>query len=127
MTEVSHPPFTVTRAAVEQLEVAGGMVRVDLSSTGCCGVAYAWNADPPQPGDHVFGCPGAVLAVSPAAGDVLTGARVDYGAQLKPPMFRVTANPNTPLRCPCNRSFGQPWPGRGQPGCQATTPMPWSE
>lgn len=126
MAEDLHPPFTVTRAAIEQLSSAGGSVRVDLAPTGCCGRAYTWSADPPQAGDRVFGCPGALLAVSPAAGDVLTGARVDYGASLKPPRFRVVANPNTPLRCPCNRSFGRAWPGRGQPSCQATAPMPWN-
>jgi hypothetical protein len=48
-----------------------------------------------------------------------------YGARLKPPRFRVLVNPNTPLRCPCRRSFGVEWPGREQPDCQSYVPMPW--
>ncbi len=50
MTEVLHPPFTVTPAAVDQLVTAGGTVRVDLAGTGCCGVAYAWTATNHTPG-----------------------------------------------------------------------------
>lgn len=121
----ARPPFTVTPAAVRQLEVVGGAVRVDLAPTGCCGLTYTWTTQPPATDDGVFGCTGAVLAVSTTAAQALTDARVDYGARLHPPRFRVTGNPNTPMRCPCNRSFGRPWPGQGQPDCQATTPMPW--
>jgi Fe-S cluster assembly iron-binding protein IscA len=75
----------------------------------------------------VFGCPGAVLAVSPDALDVMTAARLDYNAKIKPPRFRVLRNPNTPDRCHCNRSFGCEWPGRGQPGCRAKCVMSWGE
>ncbi|MDQ3457240.1 MAG: hypothetical protein M3513_17665 [Actinomycetota bacterium] len=119
------PSFMVTPQAVEQIERVGGSVRVDVVDAGCCGLAYAYAADAPVPGDRRYGCPGAWLVVSTAAERVLAGARLDYGAGLKPPRFRVTGNPNTSERCPCNRSFGSPWPGRGQPQCQARTPMPW--
>lgn len=115
----------VTPQAVEQIEQVGGSVRLDVNDAGCCGLAYAYAADAPVPGDRRYGCPGAWLVVSTAAERVLAGARLDYGAGLKPPRFRVTGNPNTFERCPCNRSFGSPWPGRGQPQCQARTPMPW--
>lgn len=119
------PRFTVTPSAVRQLKIVGGTVRVDLAPTGCCGLNYTWTTEPPTTDDEVFGCTGAVLAVSAVAARALTGARGYYGARLHPPRFRVTGNPNTPMRCPCNRSFGRQWPGRGHPGCQATTPMPW--
>lgn len=119
------PPFTVTAAAIEQIEAVGGAVRVDIEGGGCCGRTYAFTATPPVADDHGFGCPGAVLAVSRTALPLLAGARLDYAAGLSPPRFRVLRNPNTPERCPCNRSFGAEWPGRGQPDCRATTPMPW--
>ncbi len=119
------PPSAVTPAAIHPLTLVGGTVRVDLIETGCCGRTYAWATDPPAAGDDVFGCAGALLAVSPAALPVLAGARVDYRAGVHPPRFRVLRNPNTPLRCPCTRSSGRPWPGRGQPDCQASVPMPW--
>lgn len=123
--ETVFPPFGVTAAAVEQIEAVGGTVRVDVEPGGCCGSTYVFSAGPAAVADVGFGCPGAVLAVSPAALPLLTGARLDYSGRVKPPRFRVLGNPNTPERCPCNRSFGAPWPGRGQPGCRAATPMPW--
>ena len=123
--ETRFPPFVVTPAAVAQIEAVGGSVRVDVAAGGCCGRAYEFNAGPAGGDDEGFGCPGAVLAVSPAALPLLTGARLDYSARIKPPRFRVLGNPNTPDRCPCNRSFGAEWPGRGHPDCRATTPMPW--
>lgn len=125
MEETVLPPFTVTEAAVGQIEAVGGTIRVDLEGGGCCGTTYVFAAAAPTDEDHYFGCPGAVLAVSESALRLLTGARLDYAARLKPPRFRVLQNPNTPRRCPCNRSFGDEWPGRGQPDCRAATPMPW--
>jgi iron-sulfur cluster assembly accessory protein len=119
------PPFEVTPAAVNEL-ARQGCVRLLLVASGCCGTAYAFSAESPGADDDVYGCDGARLAVSPAALAVLAGARLDYGAGLSPPRFRVLANPNTPVRCPCNRSFGEPWPGRRMPSCQSREPMPWS-
>ena len=123
--ETILPPFTVTRAAVEQIEAVGGSVRVDVEPGGCCGLTYVFSAEPPRRDDHGFGCPGAVLTVSGTALPLLTGARLDWSGRVRPPRFRVLANPNTPARCPCNRSFGADRPGRGQPDCRAATPMPW--
>ena len=150
------PPFEVTRAAIEQIKVLGGVL-VGLAEGGCCGTTYVYAALAPEeidggseddaggkenrgvrpvhhPGgsaDNVeaewFGCPGAWLLVEPAALTVLTGARLDYRASSKPPRFRVEANPNTPQRCPCRRSFGAEWPGPRQPTCRAYAPMPWDE
>ncbi len=128
MTEVTlFPPFHVTPRAIEQIEQVGGSVRVDVRPGGCCGQAYVYARDEVLSGDRRYGCPGAWLVVSAAAEQALRGARLDYGVALKPPRFRVTGNPNTPERCPCNRSFGAPWPGRGQQACQARAPMPWDE
>jgi iron-sulfur cluster assembly accessory protein len=124
--ETTYPPFVVTAAAVEQIEVVGGSMRVDVQQGGCCGSTYVFTAEPADRSDLSFGCPGAVLAVSRAALPVLTGAKLDYSGRVKPPRFRVIGNPNTPERCPCNRSFGEQWPGRGQPDCRATAPMPWN-
>jgi iron-sulfur cluster assembly accessory protein len=122
--ETVFPPFRVSEA-VAQIEVAGGSVRIEVADDGCCGQKYVFIAASPGVGDEVFGCPGATLALSPVALATMTGARLDYGARLKPPRFRVLANPNTPLRCPCSRSFGGEWRGRGQPDCQSYVSMPW--
>ncbi|WP_164544977.1 HesB/IscA family protein [Antribacter gilvus] len=119
------PPFDVTRAAIGQIEALGGAVRLTVEDGGCCGLTYHFTDAPGSDGDERFGCPGAELYVSAPAVEVLQGARLDWSGRIKPPRFRVLANPNTPLRCPCNRSFGKEWPGRGQPGCRAATPMPW--
>ncbi len=63
---MSHPPLlTVTRAAVEQLEIPRGTVRVDPSPTGRCGVAYAWTAVPAEARRSRVGCPGGLPARSP--------------------------------------------------------------
>lgn len=121
------PPFRVTDAAISELERAGGCVRLDLESGGCCGLTYAFNTSAPRARDALFGCVGAQLAVSPAALDVVTGATLDYGARLNPPRYRVIRNPNTPTRCPCNRSFGREWPGERLAECRADCPMPWNE
>lgn len=123
--ETVFPPFRVSEAAVGQIVAVGGSVRVDITAGGCCGQTYVFTPDAPDADDEVFGCPGAILALSPVAVAVMNGAKLDYGVALKPPRFRVLANPNTPLRCPCRRSFGVEWPGPGQPDCRAYVPMPW--
>ncbi len=123
--ETVFPPFRVSEAAIGQIEAVGGSVRIDIAAGGCCGRKYVFTADAAVAGDHIFGCPGATLVLSPVALATLTGAKLDYGAALKPPRFRITGNPNTAERCPCNRSFGSQWPGRGQPDCQSELPMPW--
>lgn len=69
-------------------------------------------------GDVAYGCPGAHLHVSPAAVEVLTGATLDYSDRTRPPRFRVTGIGEEHV-CPCRRSFGSPWPGRGQPTCRS--------
>ena len=126
MTTTVYPPFDVTEAAIDKITSLGGEVRLDLSAGGCCGTTYVFEQTA-QPDDLLFGCPGAVLAVSPAALDVMRSARLDYNPAIKPPRFRVLRNPNTPDRCPCNRSFGEPWPGRGNPACAARHLMPWDD
>ena len=118
------PPFEVTEAAIAEIG-RHGSVRIDLAALGCSGTAYVFDVAEEDGADEGFGCEGARLVVSAAALTVLTGARLDYGGRLKPPRFRVLNNANTPLRCPCNRSFGGEWPGRGHPDCQSRTPMPW--
>jgi iron-sulfur cluster assembly accessory protein len=119
------PPFRVTEAAIDEIVRAGGAIRLDLERGGCCGTAYRFTAASPLADYAVFGCEGAQLAVSPAALEVLPGATLDYGARLNPPRYRVIRNPNTPVRCPCNRSFGATWPGHRLPECRANRPMPW--
>lgn len=123
------PPFTVTAAAIEEIAALGGAVRLDLQAGGCCGTAYVYDqvdpARPEAPGDATYGCPGAWLIVSHAAARVLPGSTLDYSGHLKPPRFRIIDNPNTDHVCACRRSFGQPWPGPGQPTCRAYQPMPW--
>ncbi len=121
--ETRLPPFSVTEAAIEQLVTVGGAVRVDIEPGGCSGQAWVFAQELPGEGDEAYGCPGAVLAVSPAALQLLAGARLDYGARLKPPRYRVLGTATE--TCPCRRSFGETWPGREQPDCRAKAPMPW--
>lgn len=127
MGQTHLPPFGVTRSAINQIEALGGAVRVDIAPGGCCGTTYLFTTDRATDTDGNFGCPGAELAVGAEALPVLAGAQLDYRASVKPARFRVLRNPNTPERCPCNRSFGRAWPGRGQPDCRATRLMPWDE
>lgn len=130
MTDMTvHPPFTVSREAIEAIETLGGAVRVGLEQGGCCGTTYVFtlvDADAEEVrGDARYGCPGAWLFVTAAAGAVLEGASLDYGARLRPPRFRILRNPNTEHVCACRRSFGEPWPGPRQPTCRSYAPMPW--
>lgn len=125
MTELVLPPFEVSRAAIDQIEVVGGAVRLTLEVGGCCGLTYSFLDAKGEASDERFGCVGAELYVPPGAIAVLRGAQLDFSGRIRPPRFRVLGNPNTPDRCPCNRSFGTQWPGRGHPGCRAKTPMPW--
>jgi len=125
MNETILPPFAVTAAAIRQLEDLGGSARIDIEDGGCCGRTYVFSQDPKGIGDTRYGCPGAELFVSATAGAVLAGATLDYSDRIKPPRFRVIRNPNTPERCPCNRSFGRAWPGKGQPECRSRCSMPW--
>lgn len=117
------PPFRVTQAAIDQIVCVGGAVRIDVQAGGCSGQTWVFTQDAPRPTDEAFGCPGAVLAVSAAAVPLLDMARLDYGAGLRPPRYRVLGVQHEV--CPCRRSFGLPWPGRGQDDCRAATPMPW--
>lgn len=123
------PPFSVTRSAIHAIESFGGAVRIDLEDGGCCGTTYSFSlvdADSDTvAGDAQYGCPDAWLFVSQAAAPVLPGATLDYGANLKPPRFRIPRNPNLANGCACRRSFGKPWPGPRQPTCRSYEPMPW--
>lgn len=125
------PPFTVTRAAIDEIEVLGGAVRIDVEEGGCCGSTYTFTLldgeQEPTDDEDRFGCPGAWLVVGNRAAQVLSGATLDYGGRLKPPRFRVINNPNTPQLCSCRRSFGRPWPGPGQPACRSYLPMTWDQ
>lgn len=129
-SETILPPFTVTSAAIDQIESLGGSVRIDVETGGCCGSTYVYANDVEadlRVGDARYGCPGAWLIVGESVADVLPGATLDYAARLKPPRFRVLHNPNTEHVCSCRRSFGDPWPGPKQPTCRSYLPMPWDE
>lgn len=130
MGETTFPPFTVTRSAVEAIEAFGGAVRIDVIPGGCSGTTYGFQLAPDEVDDDAtlrYGCPGAWLLVTERASAVMEGATLDYGATLKPPRFRVTCNPNVEEVCACRRSFGEPWPGPGQPECRSYLPMPWDK
>ena len=49
------PPFTVTRAAIEQLTVLGGAVRIDIEDGGCCGTTYVFNQVDPAAAEAAAG------------------------------------------------------------------------
>lgn len=129
MGQTLLPPFTVTQAAIDEIERLGGHVRVELTDGGCCGIAYAFTipeADSARdPTRHRYGCEGAWLSISDEASAILDGATLDYASRLRPPRFRVIRNPNTEHVCPCRRSFGAPWPGAGSANCRSYLPMPW--
>ena len=117
-------PIHLTTAARQQIRRLGGYLRISLEPGGCCGTAYAF-ALAGQAGDLHFTEDDLTLSLSANAAAVLAGAKLAYGHRLKPPRFRILNNPNTPLRCACNRSFGQPFPGKATPQCLAYAPMPW--
>lgn len=126
--ETVLPPFTVTRAAIDEITSLSGAIRIDLAEGGCCGTTYVFSQEDlegSEVGDTPYGCPGAWLIVSSTAAAVLPGATLDYSGRLKPPRFRILGNPNTEHMCACRRSFGQPWPGPRQPTCRSYQPMPW--
>lgn len=141
------PPFTVTASAVDTILTLGGRLLIGVETGGCCGTAYVFSlpeddavypvvATPsvspavsgdvaPDDGVVVFRCGKAQVRVTAQALDVLRGATLDHVERLRPPRFRVLRNPNTPLTCPCRRSFGAPWPGPGSLQCRSYLPMPW--
>lgn len=100
-------------------------VRLGLCAGGCCGTYYRFTRAPSQPGDIIMAVGEGILSLEPAAYAIVRGSLLDYGAGLKPPRFRILRNSNTPLRCPCGRSFWQPYPGRPTAQCQAYQPMEW--
>jgi iron-sulfur cluster assembly accessory protein len=111
-------------AAVNEIQRLGTL-RLDLAEGGCCGTYYHFSRERRRPGDLVTSVGAAELSLSPQAAPVVAGSVLDFGSTLKPPRFRLLRNPNAPLRCPCGRSFGQPYPGRPTARCQAYWPMPW--
>lgn len=113
----------LTRASGSQMEG----LRIDLRPGGCCGTFYHFSLDLPASGDLVWEVSTARIITTPAVAQLVQGARLDYGAGLKPPRFRILRNPNTPVKCPCGRSFGSPYPGKSTPFCQAYTPMCWDQ
>lgn len=121
-----YPPFVVTSAAVEQIEVVGGSVRVDVEAGGCSGSTYVFNAGPAGRSDLSYGCPGAVLAVSRAALSVLAGAKLDYSGRVATAAVPGDRQPELAGAVPVQPVLRRAWPGRGQPDCRATTPMPWN-
>ena len=122
---------TVTDAAANKvLELSNAAfehrtLRIDIRSGGCCGTCYNYSLTHPKKEDLRLEVKGVVVALSVKAAPILHNAKLDYGARLKPPRFRILKNPNTPERCACNRSFGKPFPGKTTPYCQAYEPMPW--
>lgn len=117
-------PLTLTPAARAEIRALGGKLGVFLAEGGCCGTAYRFTLE--RLADMLTLIEADLtLYLTPEALDMLRGAKLDYGAGLHPPRFRVLNNPNTPLRCGCNRSFGRPFPGKCTQQCQAYCPMPW--
>lgn len=90
--ETRFPPFTVTPAAIDEIEDVGGL-RLDLVDGGCCGTTYDFGTHPATPCDHVFGCEGAWLVASDDAMRILPGSKRDYSDRDGHPRFRVLSNP----------------------------------
>lgn len=121
---MSAPPLTLTPAAREEIRSLGGSLSIALMEGGCCGVTYLFTLDQ-QESQIALAEDDLFIHLTPEALAVLRGAKLDYGARLNPPRFRVLNNPNTPQRCACSRSFGRPFPGKTTPRCRAYCPMPW--
>lgn len=129
MEHVNGAPFTVTPSAVSEIASLGGILYVSLEGGGCCGRFYAFSTqapcDLPRADKAAFSFDGVQIVLSHEALEVLHSATIDFSSRIRPPRFRVLRNPNTPDTCPCRRSFGAPWPGRGQATCRSYSPMPW--
>lgn len=117
--------LTLTPTAHTEILSLGGELFISLEAGGCCGMAYQFALV--GQGEVHLRLGEVSLHLTAAAQAVLNGATLDYGSKLRPPRFRVLRNPNTPLRCACNRSFGSAFPGKKTPQCRAACPMPWLE
>jgi iron-sulfur cluster assembly accessory protein len=119
------------RAEIQALTTASQdmarSLRIQLLPGGCCGTYYGFSIDEQQHDDLVEEHQGIHIFLTSAAAVILDGAKLDYGSRLKPPRFRILHNPNTPVKCPCRRSFGMPYSGKHSPYCKAYEPMPWHQ
>lgn len=101
-------------------------LRIQLLPGGCSGTYYHFTISKVEENDIVFNFEQNIkVYLDSATSLLLQGSTIDYKQTLKPPRFRVLKNPNTPLKCPCGRSFGNPYPGKVTPDCKAYTRMVW--
>lgn len=114
----------LTPRAVIRIAELGGVLRVSVVPGGCSGTLLYYSLAA-LPADELLIIAGVALAAPPALLPVLDGARLDYGTRLKPPHLRLLDWPPGLPRCACNRSFGQPFPGKVTPQCCAYLPMAW--
>jgi len=120
-------PLLLTPAARDKIIELGGTLVIHLEPGGCCGTTFVF-ARALEHHDLSFAFEGLTLGMEPALLTLLGGSsKLDYGAKLVPPRFRILRLHPTLERCACNRSFGQPFPGKVTPQCRAYTAMPWDE
>jgi iron-sulfur cluster insertion protein len=80
-------------------------LRVYISGGGCSGFQYGFTFDEEQAeDDFALAREGVTLLVDPLSLQYLTGAEIDYAANLSGAQF-VIRNPNAKTTCGCGSSF----------------------
>lgn len=113
-----------TPAALQEIRNLGSILRIWVTSGGCCGRLISFSLTPIA-NDNRFEVEGLSIYLDSEAFQVLQGATLDYGVRLKPARFRILRIQNGVQRCPCRRSFGQVFTGHKTLECAACVPMPW--
>jgi len=105
------PEVHVTDAAYRRIQALREetskpcMLRVAVLGGGCSGFQYSIElAEQPEPDDTVFEQDGNCVLVDSISLPFLSGATVDYRAELIGARFQVD-NPNTRSTCGCGTSF----------------------
>ncbi len=103
--------ITLTPAAVQEVQrlqrkyPAGHVLRIDVLSQGCSGLAYQLEfAASPAPDEQRFDC-GPIHVVIPSQKlGYIDGLALDYSEDLMGGSFRFS-NPNATQTCSCGHSF----------------------
>lgn len=102
----------ITQSAAGQLrsllaEKAAGPedgLRLGVERGGCAGMQYTMDVGTRQPGDSVFGDPGAGVIVDAGSLEFLNDCTLDYVDELTGSGFKII-NPRATRSCGCGTSF----------------------
>lgn len=80
-------------------------LRVHIEGGGCSGFRYVFSFDDESADDeHIIEKLGVQLVIDPMSYQYLTGAEIDYKADIQGEQF-VIRNPNAKTTCGCGSSF----------------------